>query len=346
MAVKRIEYLDSLKFILIVFVVFGHVMEHDIYPSQLRQSIYSFIYCFHMPLFVMISGYFSKSTLDFNKLLKYVLRFFLSYLIFQTILFLPEFINKKHFSLFYVIFAPYGPMWYLIGLICWRIFIFIIQKLKIPALIAIPISFLISFLIFNIEYMFMFRYIKIFSFLPIFLIGYYLKDKSIEILKKKRVLPSVLLLIIVFLCIYVFGNGELPSYLYFYVPFVNYEVNHKLFDILIQILMYPLTIFTSILVFNLCANLPSKLEKFFAQYGSKTYAIYLLHSVLVYDIYMRLINPSKVHSDIFDEYLFRDVFVTGLIIIICIFLDRFKVVKYIVDPYSFIEDIKSKKYKI
>ena len=69
MSNKRILYFDSLKFFAIWLVVFGHyLMEIDsgsvgFYTNQV-------IYTFHMPLFIMISGFFAqKGELSFSNLI-------------------------------------------------------------------------------------------------------------------------------------------------------------------------------------------------------------------------------------------------------------------------------------
>ena len=50
---------DNLKALLIFLVVFGHVLESV--PGEYRRIIYLAIYTFHMPMFIYISGYFSKT---------------------------------------------------------------------------------------------------------------------------------------------------------------------------------------------------------------------------------------------------------------------------------------------
>lgn len=58
---KERNYLfDNLKFLLIVLVVFGHSLE-EISLEHNYAIIRAWIYSFHMPVFVFISGYFSKS---------------------------------------------------------------------------------------------------------------------------------------------------------------------------------------------------------------------------------------------------------------------------------------------
>lgn len=46
---------DNLRFILMFLVVFGHFL-----ALQDEYSLYRFIYSFHMPAFIFISGYFAK----------------------------------------------------------------------------------------------------------------------------------------------------------------------------------------------------------------------------------------------------------------------------------------------
>ena len=58
---KRYYLLDNLKVILIFFVVFGHVIEYYINDNSILMTLYIFIYIFHMPLFIFISGYLSKN---------------------------------------------------------------------------------------------------------------------------------------------------------------------------------------------------------------------------------------------------------------------------------------------
>lgn len=49
---------DNMKFILILLVVFGHLLEYI--RGDISENIYRIIYTFHMPVFVFISGYFAK----------------------------------------------------------------------------------------------------------------------------------------------------------------------------------------------------------------------------------------------------------------------------------------------
>lgn len=54
---KRDYLIDNLKVILMFAVVFGHTIEYYINQDDTLKSMYMYIYIFHMPLFIFISGY-------------------------------------------------------------------------------------------------------------------------------------------------------------------------------------------------------------------------------------------------------------------------------------------------
>lgn len=56
----RDYYFDNAKFILIFLVVFGHLMQPFVADYDSVHILYIFIYTFHMPAFILISGYFAK----------------------------------------------------------------------------------------------------------------------------------------------------------------------------------------------------------------------------------------------------------------------------------------------
>lgn len=60
MAVLERDYrIDGIKWLLIVLVTFGHVIEPAL-SNPIANKLYSIIYIFHMPLFVFISGYYAN----------------------------------------------------------------------------------------------------------------------------------------------------------------------------------------------------------------------------------------------------------------------------------------------
>lgn len=81
----RIQKWDILKFFLMFCVVLGHFAEYLTGTNEFAKSLYLFIYSFHMPLFLFISGLFSKSTVDakrWDKILGYLVLYFFSKVLF------------------------------------------------------------------------------------------------------------------------------------------------------------------------------------------------------------------------------------------------------------------------
>ena len=62
---KRILYVDVLKLFTIYLVLWGHAIMH-FQPDNQSSIIFQTIYSFHMPLFMMLSGYFATSSMPLN----------------------------------------------------------------------------------------------------------------------------------------------------------------------------------------------------------------------------------------------------------------------------------------
>src|SRR5690625_7982549 len=56
---QRDPYFDNVRAVLITFVVIGHALEGM--SSNLGDAVYLWIYSFHMPAFVIVTGYLSKT---------------------------------------------------------------------------------------------------------------------------------------------------------------------------------------------------------------------------------------------------------------------------------------------
>ena len=75
----RVPKWDNLKFFLILCVVIGHFIERYVGELWVYRSLFAFIYTFHMPAFLFISGLFSKRTVDtknVKKIMPYITLYF------------------------------------------------------------------------------------------------------------------------------------------------------------------------------------------------------------------------------------------------------------------------------
>ena len=62
---NRIIYIDVLKLFTIYLVIWGHAIMH-FQPDYEQSYVFQSIYAFHMPLFMMLSGYFSVSSMELD----------------------------------------------------------------------------------------------------------------------------------------------------------------------------------------------------------------------------------------------------------------------------------------
>lgn len=175
---KRDTYLDLCKGILILLVVFGHMLESS--DGVVGNVIYHFIYIFHMPLFVLISGYLSKSVSHRNFLSRNV-GLIETFIFFQTILVFLSLLLGEEFT-WSMIATPYWAMWYLLSLFWWRLLVTIINPTKYSIVFCIISSVVLCLLAGYLPLTYTVSFQRTFYFFPFFMIGHCLgfKKKSLQ----------------------------------------------------------------------------------------------------------------------------------------------------------------------
>lgn len=79
---ERNYWLDNTKFFLIFLVVIGHFLE-ELISNKTIKEVFIFIYTFHIPLFIFITGFFSKNV---EKSEKRITSYLIMYVIMQCII--------------------------------------------------------------------------------------------------------------------------------------------------------------------------------------------------------------------------------------------------------------------
>lgn len=115
---RNLRY-DSLKGFLIILVILGHI------PGD--YNLKYFIYVFHMPLFVLLSGYFTKIPSNIKDLWHSLKGIVKPLILFQFIYVSLEYVIFNRIEIASII-TPIWILWYLMSLILWRIFTFLFQK--------------------------------------------------------------------------------------------------------------------------------------------------------------------------------------------------------------------------
>lgn len=185
MTATRDTSFDSIKYILIACVVFGHTFQLGM--EGLNEKLFTFINSFHMPAFIIISGYFYKDS-DWRKFWKSNLELLLVMLIFQVLLFTKGvgWTDPFDFSLGCIgdsithLYKPKAAMWYLLSLVWWRI----MMRCTLPlwrdnVLVMMPLCVILALVVGFIPVGTAFSFQRTFFFFPFFLLGYYLKQKQV-----------------------------------------------------------------------------------------------------------------------------------------------------------------------
>ena len=171
---SRDPWLDNVKMVLVTLVVVGHAIGL-VEASQGSHWVYDFIYLWHIPAFVFVSGYLSKSfEWDRRRMKNLVYTLAVPYLIFEPALFYYRRIVVGEDVTGPLWLEPHWTMWYLIVLLMWRL---ITPILKLHWLF-LPISVIVSLLggLWDTDALMIPRFLGL---LPFFVLGLYLKPRHL-----------------------------------------------------------------------------------------------------------------------------------------------------------------------
>ena len=136
MKAERDYFFDNIKAVLIFFVVLGHFLL-PIHEEGILVLIKRLIYVFHMPLFVFVSGYFSKriykdGRFNFKKILYLIKAYIVFVIAIQAVYAISGFRSFSEINFF----SQSGAPWYLFAMIVWYLMIPFVRNLKPVPVIA------------------------------------------------------------------------------------------------------------------------------------------------------------------------------------------------------------------
>ncbi|GAB3048215.1 acyltransferase family protein [Virgibacillus ainsalahensis] len=270
---KRNVFLDNAKVLLIFLVVFGHIIQPFIDGSRGMNTLYLWIYTFHMPAFILLSGFFAKGLGNKKYVINLAKKLLMPYLIFQLLYTGYYFlIGKKDWlnGLFY----PQWALWFLFSLFSWHMLLFWFKKIPAPLsiMIAIQIGLIVGY--FG-EIGHTFSLSRTFVFFPFFLVGYWITEKQLMWVKQRGVkIASIAIMAVIAAAFYYapdFNSGWLlasKSYS---------DLGMAEFGGLARLLVY---ITAGVMIISVLAWVP-KQEKWFSDIGPKTLYVYLLHGFII-----------------------------------------------------------------
>lgn len=274
----RDNRIDNVRFILIVLVVCGHLLE--LIPGT--SAAYKFIYSFHMPVFIYITGYFAKFDVK-----KYLMKLVMPYIAFQILYLVFDGIVLKDSKPKIQFTTPYWLLWYIFAIIVYYLLVPILAKLESNILIGIIIlSFALGLYIGNIDKAGYYLSIsRIIVFLPFFLLGYYCKrtgfDRKIaESLKSELVgIRAIVLAVVGSIAIV---KAEIPVRMLY----GSYSYTEGKGAMWMRLTIYIVAI---LWIMVLCGSVTNKKLPCITAIGQNTMPVYLLHGFVI-----KLLKKYKV----------------------------------------------------
>ena len=275
----RDSYFDNLKGILILLVVIGHfILPMD--KTRPVWSIFYIIYLFHMPMFAMVSGYFSKGMYRNGEFkMERFLRILWLYILFKMAVHITENLAAgTSFMKPIDFFFEGGSPWYLLAMMWWYLSIpfACMFKPKVVMAVTFAVSILSGYQISLGDDLAMCRTL---AFAPFFYAGYYLTKEQVEKFRSakwKWIFPVCAAILTV---IFVLGNQQMFGQVRRFVYGMNYrDTNEALFvwGGPIRIVHY---VCTTIYIMAIMAVTTSK-QTLFTKIGQRTLPIYIIHRLL------------------------------------------------------------------
>lgn len=180
--IARDPWLDNAKMALVTLVVIGHAWEL-LPPDELNSRIYDFLYAWHMPAFVFIAGYLTR-TFDYSpeRLWQLVRTVVVPYVVFECLLALFR-LHVGGERLEDLFTDPHWPLWFLAALACWRLLTPLF--LALPAVLAVLVAVLVSLAAgtMDADTVRFLDLARVLGFLPFFVLGLHTTSDRLELLR-------------------------------------------------------------------------------------------------------------------------------------------------------------------
>lgn len=266
----------NLRFLLIVCVFVGNAIEPLISRMEGMHSLYLWIFSFHMPLFVFVTGYFAKSNLGGEAGRKVLLQIALQYVIFQSLYSTLDVTLFKVDHIRHSFFAPYLLLWFLASHLCWRMLLILMRKFSPlqQILISVILGVLVGYLQLDGTWLSISR---TFVFLPFFIAGYHFTFSGLDrLLNRKTRTAGVLLSAGLFLALAVYGNHLVPGWLYGNMTYMQLG-EQGWYAGLNRFALYLLQFAAGAVFLAFVPKQASRLTDF----GRRTLYVFLLHGFLI-----------------------------------------------------------------
>ncbi len=275
---SRIYKFDNLKFFLILMVVIGHTA--DFVPDWKKITVLAlvrtFVYAFHMPLFIFISGLFYK---DKNTSVK-AFQFFSIGVLMVGLIFIGNIIIKK--PGYPNILIVYGVPWYMYAMGFYYILVHLLREVNKKTLLIVSLitALLIGYTAHLGDFLALTRVIVFF---PVFLLGTMTdKERLLQLSEKKWLKPVSALIVVGWgLAVYRFRPFLLEIASQFSGKNVYAKLPHYLapYGIWLRLGIFAVA---ALLCFAFICLSPNRKLPIISVFGTRTLQVYFWHTPFVF----------------------------------------------------------------
>ncbi|WP_189314021.1 acyltransferase family protein [Streptomyces brasiliensis] len=182
---QRDAFFDNAKYLAIVLVAMGHSWEPLKDDSRILEGLYTVVYSFHMPAFIIISGYFSRSfDMRPDRLKRLITGVAVPYIIFETAYPLFKRVVDHDPGQEISLLDPWYLTWFLVALFVWRLTTPVWKLVRWPLPLAIGIAMLASVspsIGDDLDLQ------RVLQFLPYFVLGLCMKPEHFRLVRRRWV---------------------------------------------------------------------------------------------------------------------------------------------------------------
>lgn len=281
-------YFLNLRFLLIVTVFVGNAIEPLIHQISGLHQLFLWILTFHMPLFVLVTGYFAKSGLMGEAGQRTLTQIGLQYVVFQSLYSILDYtvfhVQHTHHSFF----APYLLLWFLASHIFWRLLTIALHRLLPYQQIAISLilGVLVGYLQLDGVWLSISR---TFVYLPFFIIGYHFNFAAfVNLFTRWKRTGAALVSLSIFVILGLWGLNLPEGWLFGNMTFMQLG-HHEWYAGIFRVALYILQ-FISAAAF--LAWIPT-FESRMTDLGRRTLYVFLLHGFII-----RIANTTELYQHI------------------------------------------------
>jgi fucose 4-O-acetylase-like acetyltransferase len=182
---QRDAFFDNAKYLAIVLVAMAHSWEPIKGDSRILEAVYTVVYTFHMPAFIIISGYFSRSfDMRPDRVKRLITGVAVPYILFETAYPLFKRVVDDAPDQQISLLDPWYLTWFLVALFIWRLTTPIWNLVRRPLPLALGIA-MLAIVTPNIGDDLDLQ--RVLQFLPYFVLGLCLKPEHFRMVRRRSV---------------------------------------------------------------------------------------------------------------------------------------------------------------